>query len=129
MACRRASLPVRSGSGRPEFGRQLGRDTATGCPYTADTILGLAPKMRDRKPARPNPLHVGVDQPEAEVGRLEKELATAKSILEIQRRVVGLLGLSCGDLKNPHDACLAVAPFVRGHFEIAILTVNPDRRS
>lgn len=57
------------------------------------TILGLAPKKQGRKPARRNPLEKRVHQLEGEVARLEKAFATAKTILELQRTVAGLLGL------------------------------------
>ena len=90
-----------------EIGRVLGRDGLYSSHLTAwrkarrdGTILGLAPKKRGRKPARRNPLQKCVDQLEAEVVRLEREPATAKTILEVQGKVAGLLGLSFGDGKN-----------------------------
>ena len=58
------------------------------------TLLGLAPKKRGRKPGARNPLQNRVDALEAEVARLRKQLATAETILEVQGKVAGLLGLS-----------------------------------
>ena len=49
-----------------------------------ETILGLAPKKTGRKPTRDNPLEKRVHQLKGEVALLEKELATAKTILEVQ---------------------------------------------
>ena len=51
-------------------------------------------------PARRNPLRKRVDELEAEVARLEKQLATAETILEVQGKVAGLLGLSFDSGKN-----------------------------
>ena len=53
-----------------------------------------------RKPARRNSLQKRVDELEAEVARLEKQLATAETILEVQGKVAGLLGLSFDSGKN-----------------------------
>ena len=41
-----------------------------------------------------------VHQTEAKVARLEKELAMAKTILEVQGKIAGLLGLTFGDEGN-----------------------------
>ena len=90
-----------------EIGRILRREGLYSSHLTAwrkarrdGTILGLTPRKRGRKPARPNPLEKRVHQLEGEVARLERELATARTILEVQGKVSGLLGLSFGDGKN-----------------------------
>ena len=57
-------------------------------------LQGLTPRKRDAKPAQPNPASAQVRRLEAKVARLEKELATARTILEVQGKVAGLLGLS-----------------------------------
>ena len=51
------------------------------------SLQGLAPKKRGAKPAQSNPLSPKVRQLEAKVARLEKELATAHTILEVQGNV------------------------------------------
>ena len=64
------------------------------------SLQGLTPKKRGAKPAEPNPLSSKVRQLEAKVARLEKELATAHTILEVQGKVAGLLGFSLNDGKD-----------------------------
>ena len=64
------------------------------------SLKGLTPKRRGRKPTRRNPLQKRVDELEAEVARLHKQLATAETILEVQGKVAGLLGLSFDSGKN-----------------------------
>ena len=66
----------------------------------AGSLKGLTPKRRGRKPTRRNPLQKRVDELEAEVARLHKQLATAETILEVQGKVAGLLGLSFDSGKN-----------------------------
>ena len=51
------------------------------------SLQGLTPKKRGAKPAESNPLSPKVRQLEAKVARLEKELATAHTILEVQGNV------------------------------------------
>ena len=46
------------------------------------------------KPAERNPLSAKVHELEAKVARLEKELHTAHTILDVQGKVAGLLGFS-----------------------------------
>ena len=58
------------------------------------SLRGLTPNKRGAKLAEPNPLSAKVRQLEAKVVRLEKELATAHTILEVQGKVAGLPGLS-----------------------------------
>ena len=53
-----------------------------------------------RQAGRPNPLSGKVRQLEAKVTRLEKELATAHTIIDVQGKVAGLLGLNLNDGKN-----------------------------
>ena len=64
------------------------------------SLQGLTPKKRGAKPAEANPLSPKVRQLEAKVARLEKELATAHTILEVQGKVAGLLGFSLTDGKD-----------------------------
>ena len=64
------------------------------------SLQGLAPKKRGAKPVESNPLTPKVRQLEAKVARLEKELATAHTILEVQGKVAGLLGFSLNDGKD-----------------------------
>ena len=64
------------------------------------SLQGLTPKKRGAKPAEHNPLSPKVRQLESKVARLEKELATAHTILEVQSKISGLLGLSLNDGKD-----------------------------
>ena len=64
------------------------------------SLQGLAPKKRGAKPAEHNPLSPKVRQLEAKVARLEKELATAHTILDVQGKISGLLGLNLNDGKD-----------------------------
>ena len=64
------------------------------------SLQGLTPKKRGAKPAEPNPLSAKVRALEAKVAWLEKELATAHTILDVQGKVAGLLGFSLSDGKN-----------------------------
>ena len=64
------------------------------------TLRGLTPRKRGRKPVSRNPLQKRVDALEAEVVRLRKKLATAETILEVQGKVAGLLGLHFDREKN-----------------------------
>ncbi len=59
-----------------------------------------APKKRGAKPAESNPPGPKVRQLEAKVARLEKELATARTIIDVQGKVAGLPGLNLNDGKN-----------------------------
>ena len=63
-------------------------------------LRGLAPKKRGAKRAESNPLSPKVRQLEAKVARLEKELATAHTILDVQGKVAGLLGFRLNDGKD-----------------------------
>ena len=56
--------------------------------------LTKAGRKRGRKPAERNPLSAKVHELEAKVARLEKELHTAHTILDVQGKVAGLLGFS-----------------------------------
>ena len=51
------------------------------------SLQGLTAKRRGAKPAEHNPLNPKVPQLEAKVARLEKEFATAHTILEVQGNV------------------------------------------
>ena len=52
------------------------------------SLKALRPKKRGAKPVEPNPLSGKVRQLEAKVARLEKELATAHTIIDVQGNVV-----------------------------------------
>ena len=55
----------------------------------------LAPKQtRSRSPPSATPSDAKVHELEAKVARLEKELHTAHTILDVQGKVAGLLGFS-----------------------------------
>jgi len=64
------------------------------------SLQGLSSKKRGAKPARGNPLDAKVRELEATVTRLEKELRTAHTILDVQGKVAGLLGFSLKDGKD-----------------------------
>ena len=64
------------------------------------SLQGLTAKKRGAKPAEPNPLSPKVRQLEAKVARLEKELATAHTILDVQGKISGLLGLNLNNGKD-----------------------------
>ena len=64
------------------------------------SLKALTPKKRGAKPAEFNPLSPKVRQLEAKVTRLEKELATAHTIIDVQGKVAGLLGLNLDDGKD-----------------------------
>ena len=61
------------------------------------SLRGLAPKKRGAKPAARNPLDAKVRELEAQVVRLEKELHAARTILDVQGKVAGLLGFNLED--------------------------------
>ena len=58
------------------------------------SLRELAPKKRGAKPGERNPLDAKVRALEAKVARLEHELHTAHTILDVQGKVAGLLGLN-----------------------------------
>jgi transposase len=64
------------------------------------SLQGLASKQRGTKPAMRNPLDAKVRELEAKVVHLEKELRTARTILDVQGKVAGLLGFSLNDGKD-----------------------------
>ena len=90
-----------------EVGRLLRREGLYSSHLTAwrkarrnGSLQGLRPKKRGAKPGESNALSSKVRQLEAKVVRLEKELATAHTILEVQGKVAGLLGFSLNDGKD-----------------------------
>jgi len=90
-----------------EVGRLLRREGLYSSHLTAwrkarrkGSLQGLSSKKRGAKPAMRNPLDARVRELEATVARLEKELHTAHTILEVQGKVAGLLGFSLNDGKN-----------------------------
>ena len=64
------------------------------------SLQGLTANKRGAKPAEHNPLIPKVRQLEAKVARLEKELATAHTILDVQSKISGLLGLNLNNVKD-----------------------------
>jgi transposase len=57
-------------------------------------LRGLASKKRGAKPRQRNPLEPEVRELKAKVARLEKELHQTHTILDVQKKVAGLLGFS-----------------------------------
>ena len=66
----------------------------------AGSLKGLTPKKRGAKPVERDPRDAKLRALEAKVARLEKELHTAHTILEVQGKVAGLLGFSLQDGKD-----------------------------
>ena len=84
-----------------EVGRLLRREGLYSSHLTAwrkarrkGSLRELAPKKRGAKPGERNPLDAKVRALEAKVARLEHELHTAHTILDVQGKVAGLLGLN-----------------------------------
>ena len=84
-----------------EVGRLLRREGLYSSHLTAwrkarrtGSLRELAAKKRGAKPAERNPLDAKVRALEAQVARLEHELHTAHTILDVQGKVAGLLGLN-----------------------------------
>ena len=65
------------------------------------SLRGLAAKKRGAKPAERNPLEAKVRSLEAKVVRLEHELHTAHTILDVQGKVAGLVCLNGSALGAP----------------------------
>ena len=63
-------------------------------------LHGLRSKKRGVKPKTSNPLEPKVRELEVKVARLEKDLHTAHTILDVQEKVAGLLGFSLEDGKD-----------------------------
>ncbi len=83
-----------------EVGRLLRREGLYSSHLTAwrkarrkGSLRELAAKKRGAKPAERNPLDAKVRALEAQVARLEHELHTAHTILDVQGKAAGLLGL------------------------------------
>ncbi len=90
-----------------EVGRLLRREGLYSSHLTAwrkarrkGSLQGLASNKRGAKPAMCNPLDSKVRELEAKVVRLEKELHTAHTILDVQGKVAGLLGFNLKDGKD-----------------------------
>ena len=64
------------------------------------SLQGLTANKRGAKPTEHNPLSPKVRQLETKVARLEKELATAHTILDVQSKISGLLGLNLNNAKD-----------------------------
>lgn len=65
------------------------------------TLEALTPKRRGRKPHDPNPLTGEVKRLRKENERLEKRLRQAELIIDIQKKVSQMLGIS---LKTPEES-------------------------
>ena len=63
----------------------------------------MAAKKRGAKPAERNPLDAKVRALEAQVARLEHELHTAHTILDVQGKVAGLLGFEAQVARLEHE--------------------------
>jgi transposase-like protein len=57
-------------------------------------LAGLEPKKRGPKPARKDPRDETIRQLAREVSRLEKKLEQAKTIIDVQKKVSRLLGIT-----------------------------------
>jgi len=64
------------------------------------SLAGLSSKKRGAKPKAKNPLASTVRELEAKVTRLERELAQARTIMDVQEKVAGLLGFRLEDGKD-----------------------------
>ena len=64
---------------------------------TEGTLVSLSPKKRGPKPEK-NPLVGEVARLEREADRLQRKLARAETIIDVQKKVSGLLGI---DLASP----------------------------
>ena len=101
-----------------EVGRLLRREGLYSSHLTAwrkarrkGSLRELAAKKRGAKPAERNPLDAKVRALEAQVARLEHELHTAHTILDVQGKVAGLLGLN---LERRERDCLMAVPTACG---------------
>ena len=90
-----------------EVGRLLRREGLYSSHLTAwrkarrnGALRGLASQKRGAKPKARNPLEPKVRELEAKVARLEKKLHKVHTILDVQKKVAGLLGFSLQDGKN-----------------------------
>jgi transposase-like protein len=63
-------------------------------------INGLASRKRGRKAATPNPLSREVDRLRREKEELQRRLAQAELVIEVQKKISGLLGIP---LSRPED--------------------------
>lgn len=57
-------------------------------------LSGLSPKKRGRKAARPNPCQKEVERLKRENERLTKRLRQAETIIDVQKKVSGILGIT-----------------------------------
>ncbi len=63
-------------------------------------LQGLSPKKRGAKPRARNPLQPRVEELESKIVRLERELHQARTIMDVQEKVAGLLGFNLDDGKD-----------------------------
>ncbi len=57
------------------------------------TLAALSPRKRGRKPGLTNPLSNQVEELKKENAKLRQKLAQAETIIEIQKKISGLLGI------------------------------------
>lgn len=86
-------------------------------------LAALAPKKRGRKP-RKNPLADELARLQRENERLQKELTKANTVIDVQKKVVALLGES---MPEPTEEELAQAQ-AQGRFRSDRLDIRPWRR-
>lgn len=67
-------------------------------------LQGLSPKKRGRKAKAANPLEARVSDLERENQRLQRQLKKAETIIEVQKKVSELLGISNQDGDNGENA-------------------------
>ena len=82
---------------RGEVGRLLRREglfSSHLATWRKGSLRELASKKRGAKPAERNPLDAKAQMLETKVARLEDELHAAHTILDVQGKISGLLGLS-----------------------------------
>jgi len=68
----------------------------------AGALAGLTPRKRGRKARPVDPLAVRVAELERENGRLRQKLQRAETIIEVQKKLSEVLGLTPQDLDSPN---------------------------
>jgi transposase-like protein len=66
-------------------------------------IAGLEPRKRGKKPARKNPLSGEVRRLERENRRLQKRLRQAEIIIDVQKKLCDVLGLTVPPIEQSED--------------------------
>ncbi len=76
------------------------RDSSSTYRRRSNVCFSVSGSLNRAKPRERNPLDAKVRELEAKVARLEKELHTARTILDVQGKVAGLLGFNLNDGKD-----------------------------